>query len=186
MRTEMDLLHMDERQRSHWLRSNRATLMVVGVVWLLIIAFELTEGRTPVYMIAMVPVFGGLRFGFYCYYARDLDVKWVDRALFVGLVALGHWLATVFAWMQEFSTGTFLPWFQAADPSHRYWAGFARVLEFPILTFIPEDTEGPEFLGFLLTALNSLVWAGAAYFLVRVARRRTRGAGDERGAPVAP
>jgi len=173
MRTEMDLLHMDERQRSHWLRANRATLMVVGVVWLLMVAFELSEGRTPVFLIAMVPVFAGLRFGFYCYYARDLDVKWVDRALFVGLVALGHWIATVFAWMQEFSTGS-LFWFVPPEPSHRYWAGFARVLEFPILTFIPEDAEGPEFVGVFLTILNSLVWAGAAYLLVRVARRGSR------------
>ena len=47
MRTEMDLLNMDERQRLHWLKANRATLMTVGVVWLLAIGWEFLEGRTP-------------------------------------------------------------------------------------------------------------------------------------------
>jgi len=105
MRTEMDVLGMDERQRLHWLEANRSTLMLVGVVWLLMIAFELTEGRRPGFLIAMVPIFAGLRFGFYYYYARDRDVRWVQPALFVALFALGHWVATAAAWVGEFSTG---------------------------------------------------------------------------------
>ncbi len=60
MKSEMDLMRMDERQRFHWLRANRATLMVVGVVWLLMIAFELSEGRTPGFLLVMVPIFAGI------------------------------------------------------------------------------------------------------------------------------
>lgn len=178
MISEMDIMGLDERQRGHWLLANRATLMFVGLVWLLMIAFELTEGRTPVFLLAMVPVFAGTRFGFYFFYARDREVRWVERALFVGLVALGHWLATVVAWLREFSTGSFF-WFQPAEPSHAFWSGAVRVLGFPILTSIPEDQGGSDWLGVALTILNSLVWAGAVYLVVWAARRRKRGA--ERG-----
>jgi hypothetical protein len=166
----MDLLRMDERQRWHWLAANRATLMVVGVVWLLMIAFELSEGRTPIFLIAMVPVFAGLRFGFYWYYARDRDVKWIDIALFLGLFALGHWIATVFAWVQEFATSGFL-WFVPAEPSHGFWRVAARVLEFPLGTLLPNGSSLPDWLEIVLVTLNSLLWAGAAYLIVRAARR---------------
>lgn len=70
MITEMDALGMDERQRSSWLRANRATLMVVGVVWLGMIGWELSQQRTPLFLIAMVPLFALARLGFYAYYSR--------------------------------------------------------------------------------------------------------------------
>jgi len=175
MISEMDIMRLDERQRGHWLLANRATLMVVGVVWLLMIAFELTEGRTPVFLLAMVPVFAGIRFGFYFFYTRDRDVRWVERALFVGLVALGHWIATFVAWLRELSTDSFL-WFQPVEPSHAFWSGAVRVLGFPILTSIPEDQGGSDWLGVALTILNSFIWAGAIYLIVWAARRRRRAA----------
>ena len=70
MFTEMDVLHMDERQRNSWLRANRATLMVVGVVWLGMIGWELLQQRTPLFLIAMVPLVALVRVGFYTYYSR--------------------------------------------------------------------------------------------------------------------
>ncbi|MFH1864721.1 MAG: hypothetical protein ABIK85_02435 [Candidatus Eisenbacteria bacterium] len=173
MKSEMDIMRMDERQRTHWLRANRATLMFVGVVWLLMIAFELSEGRTPGFLLVMVPVIAGIRLGFYYYYARDRDLKWIDRVLFVGLVALGHWLATMVAWVREFSTSGFL-WFVPAEPSHGFWSGAARVLEFPIGTLVSDGSVLPDWLEVALIVLNSLFWAGAIYALVWAVRRRTR------------
>ena len=70
MKTEMDVTGMDERQRLHWLQANRATLLSVGVIWVAMIAWEFLHQRTPLFLIAMVPVFAGLRLGFYLYYAR--------------------------------------------------------------------------------------------------------------------
>jgi hypothetical protein len=75
MKSEMDLMRMDERQQFHWLRANRATLMVVGVVWFLMIAFEISEDRTPGFLLVMVPIFAGIRFGFFYYYARNREVR---------------------------------------------------------------------------------------------------------------
>jgi hypothetical protein len=70
MKTEMDALNLDERQRFYWLKANRVTLMLVGLVWLGMIAWELAHGQTPWFLIIMVPVFGLLRFGLYQLYAR--------------------------------------------------------------------------------------------------------------------
>ena len=69
MKTEMEVMDMDERQRLCWFRANRATLMVVGVCWLGMIAWELAHQRTPLFLIAMVPLFAIVRFGFYRFYA---------------------------------------------------------------------------------------------------------------------
>ena len=68
MKSEMDVLSMDERQRLSWLRANRVTLMFVGLVWLGLIAWELSSGKTPWFLIAMVPVFGLFRFATYKYF----------------------------------------------------------------------------------------------------------------------
>jgi carbon starvation protein CstA len=171
MRTEMDVMRMDERQRMHWLLANRATLMFVGVVWLLMILFELLEGRTAEFLIVMVPVFAAVRFGFYFYFARDRDIKWIDRALFLALVGLGHWLATMTAWVGEFSTSGLL-WFVPDHPTHGFWSATARILEFPLGTFMSDASGIPDWLGYLLMALNSLLWACGAYLLVWAARRR--------------
>jgi hypothetical protein len=177
MRTEMDIMHMDERQRLHWLEANRATLIVVGVVWLLIIAFELSEGRDAGFFIAMVPVFAALRLGFSYYYARDRDIRWVQPVLFVALFALGHWMATVAAWVGEFTSEGWL-WFVPPDPSHGIWTGAARVLEFPLITVIGRDAHLPDWLAGFVTALNSLIWAGAALLVLRAARAGRSSAAD--------
>jgi hypothetical protein len=70
MKTEMDAMAMDERQRNAWLKANRLTLMLVGVTWLGMIAWELFHQRMPLFLIAMVPVFAVVRFGLYLLYAR--------------------------------------------------------------------------------------------------------------------
>ncbi len=173
MNGEMDLMRMDERQRFHWLRANRATLMFVGVVWLLMIAFELSEGRTPGFLIVMVPVIAGIRLGFYCYYARDRELRWVDRVLFVGLFGFGHWAATAAAWVGEFSTSGLFGLFPE-EPAHTIWMAAIRVLEFPLLTVARlGDHDGRSNWMVWIMVLNSALWATAAYLAVQAARRRT-------------
>jgi hypothetical protein len=66
----MDAMGMDERQREGWLRANRATLMIVGLIWLGMIARDLSRGEAPIFLIAMVPVIAGLRLALYRYYMR--------------------------------------------------------------------------------------------------------------------
>jgi hypothetical protein len=70
MKDEMDALGMDERQRQCWLRANRVTLILVGLVWLGMIGYSLGEGETPWFLIVMVPVFGLIRFGAYRFYMK--------------------------------------------------------------------------------------------------------------------
>jgi hypothetical protein len=70
VKTEMDALAMDERRRLHWLRANRATLLAVGATWVAMIGWELLHNKLPIFLIAMVPVFAGLRLGFYLHYSR--------------------------------------------------------------------------------------------------------------------
>lgn len=70
MKNEMDVMKMDERMRLCWLLANRMTLMVVGLVWLGMIAWELFHNRVPYFLIAMVPAFALIRLGFYHLYAR--------------------------------------------------------------------------------------------------------------------
>ncbi len=180
MRSEMDLMRMDERQRFHWLRANRATLMVVGVVWLLMIAFELSEQRTPGFLLVMVPIFAGIRFGFFYYYARDREVRWVERVLFVVLFGFGHWAATATAWVGEFSTSGLFGLFPE-EPAHSLWVAAIRILEFPLLTLVRHsDLSEQSVWANMLMVLNSAVWAGGAYLLVWAARRR-KAAGPDRG-----
>jgi hypothetical protein len=70
MNSEMDVMNMDERQRRAWLLANRATLFVVGVVWICMIGWALLHGRTPYFLIVMVPLFALVRFFWYRYYLR--------------------------------------------------------------------------------------------------------------------
>ena len=70
MKNEMDALGMDERQRDAWLKANRGTVLAVGAVWIGMIGWELSQGRTPLFLITMVPVFALLRFGLYSFYSR--------------------------------------------------------------------------------------------------------------------
>lgn len=70
MKSEMDAMKMDERLEVAWLRANRATLMIVGLVWIGVIVWEFVQDRTPYFMIVMVPVFAFIRFAFYRVYRR--------------------------------------------------------------------------------------------------------------------
>ena len=171
MKSEMDLMRMDERQRLHWFRANRATLMVVGVVWLLMIAFELSEGRTPGFLLVMVPIFAGIRFGFFYYFARDRDVRWVEPVLFVALLGFGHWAATAAAWVGKFSTSGLLGFFPE-EPAHSAWVTAIHVLEFPLVTFVRHSGIDQSGWANVLMVMNSALWAGAAYLVVWAARRR--------------
>ena len=172
MKNEMDIMRMDERQRLYWLMANRATLTAVGVVWLLMIAFELSEGRSAGFLIVMVPVFAGLRFGFYYLYARDRDVRWVEPVLFIVLFGLGHWAATAAAWVGEFSTSGFLGLFPE-EPAHSVWLGAVRVLEFPLVTLLRLNASWDRAgWAWVVMMLNSALWAWAAFLLLRTFRGR--------------
>ena len=70
MKNEMDAMGFDERQRLAWLLANRATLIVVGLVWLGLIAWELSQSRQPWFLMAMVPGFALVRLGFYRWFMR--------------------------------------------------------------------------------------------------------------------
>ena len=70
MTTEMNIMGMDKRQRLAWLHSNRVTLILVGLTWLGMIAWEISHDRFPIFLIAMVPVFAIVRFLTYRYYQR--------------------------------------------------------------------------------------------------------------------
>ena len=70
MKTEMDAMGMDERQRQSWLLANRVTLMIVGLVWIYMIARELFYEEVPYFLIIMVPVFAIVRFIAYKFYNR--------------------------------------------------------------------------------------------------------------------
>ena len=74
MKNEMDVMRMDERMRLCWLLANRMTLVIVGLVWLGMIAWDLIHGRVSYFLIAMVPAFALVRLGFYLLYARRSPV----------------------------------------------------------------------------------------------------------------
>ena len=180
MKSEMDLMRMDERQRLHWFRANRATLMVVGVVWLLMIAFELYEGRTPGFLIVMVPIFASIRFGFYYYHARDRDVRWIERVLFLVLFGFGHWVATSVAWVGKLSTGGLLGCYRD-EPAYSAWVTAIHILEFPLVTFVRHSGIDQSGWANVLMVLNSALWAGTAYLVVWAARRRRIAASKRAG-----
>ncbi len=70
MKTEMDIMKMDERQKFGWLLANRATLMIAGIVWIASVAYEIIQNRMPYILIGLIPVFALARFLFYLYYTR--------------------------------------------------------------------------------------------------------------------
>jgi len=70
MKSEMDVLRMDERQRLCWLLANRVTLMIVGVVWIGMIVWEIANHNIPWFLIVMVPVFGLVRLVTYFMYFK--------------------------------------------------------------------------------------------------------------------
>ncbi len=71
MKTEMDLIGMDERQREGWLKANRGTLIAVGVLWIGMIVREFAAGNVPTFLIVMVPAIACLRLLLYRWYTRS-------------------------------------------------------------------------------------------------------------------
>ena len=65
MKSEMDAMGMDERQRLSWYKANRALIFFIFVVWVFMIASEFYNGRIPYFLLVMVPVFAIARFIFY-------------------------------------------------------------------------------------------------------------------------
>jgi hypothetical protein len=174
MKDEMDLMGMDERQRISWLRANRATLMLVGIVWLLLTVSEYAQGRTPAFLVVMVPVFAAARLALYWFYARDRDARWPYRLLFFATTAVGHLVATIAAGVGEFSTSGLFGLFP--EPGHAAWSTALRILEFPLLAVVRlRDPFRMSAYGWVMI-LNSLLWAGMIYLIVRfVGRRGIRG-----------
>jgi bacteriorhodopsin len=71
MKNEMDALRMDERQRLYWMMANRFTLIIVGLVWIGMVAYEAAYNhRVAYFLIAMIPIFALIRFAAYKIYAR--------------------------------------------------------------------------------------------------------------------
>lgn len=72
MKSEMDIFGMNEQARICWLKANRITLIVVGMVWIGMIVQQLFVGNRPWFLIVMVPVFALLRFAAYSYYKKTM------------------------------------------------------------------------------------------------------------------
>ena len=53
MKSEMDILKMDERQRQCWLLANRALIFIIGTLWLGMIGYELLQQNIPYFLIQM-------------------------------------------------------------------------------------------------------------------------------------
>lgn len=70
MKTEMDAMKMDERQRLCWYKANRALIFFIFIVWVFMIASEFNNGRIPYFLLIMIPVFALARFVFYKFYSR--------------------------------------------------------------------------------------------------------------------
>ena len=70
MKNEMDALRMDEFQRQCWLRANRSTLMLVGLIWLGMIAWEVAHGKMPWFLVMTVPTIAFVRSLFYFLYMK--------------------------------------------------------------------------------------------------------------------
>ncbi len=85
MKSEMVLMNMDERQRLAWFMANRGTLIGVGSIWISMIAWDLTHGRMPTFLMAMVPVFALFRLGLYFFYCSKPFVgataDWESRVI---------------------------------------------------------------------------------------------------------
>jgi hypothetical protein len=94
MKNEMDLMRMDERQRLAWFMANRGTVIAVGAVWIGMIAWELTHGRVPAFLLIMVPVFALLRAGLYFFYTSK-PMTGVESARDPGLVRYGKAVAAL-------------------------------------------------------------------------------------------
>jgi len=68
VKSEMDAMAMDERQRFAWYRANRAALMLAGLLWIGLIVRDLLAGGRPWFLIAMVPVVALVRLICYRWY----------------------------------------------------------------------------------------------------------------------
>lgn len=72
MKNEMDLLRMTEPEKLCWLRANRLTLIIVGMIWVSMILQQLVTGNQPWFLIAMIPVFALIRFAVYRFYKKEI------------------------------------------------------------------------------------------------------------------
>lgn len=68
MKNEMELLGMTGVERLCWLRANRTTLMLVGLVWIGMIVERLIAGTFPLFLIVALFVFAAIRFGLYRFF----------------------------------------------------------------------------------------------------------------------
>jgi hypothetical protein len=68
MKSEMEVMKLDERERLCWLYANRATLFFVGLVWIGLAVRQLLLDSTPYFLLVMIPVFALARFGFFRLY----------------------------------------------------------------------------------------------------------------------
>jgi hypothetical protein len=75
MKSEMDLLGMTGVERLCWLRANRITLVIVGLVWIGMIVERLVAGVFPLFLIFMVFVFATLRFGLYRFFRWGYGIR---------------------------------------------------------------------------------------------------------------
>ncbi len=71
----MDLLKMTEARRLAWLKANRITLIIVGVVWIGMIGWYWAKYGPPWFLIACVPVFALFRLCAYLLYKKRLPTE---------------------------------------------------------------------------------------------------------------
>ncbi len=95
MKSEMSLMHMDERQRLVWFMANRGTLIAVGAAWIGMIGWELTHERVPTFLLIMVPLFAILRAGLYAFYSTKPLVE-TDSSESKNYLLYGKIIATIF------------------------------------------------------------------------------------------
>jgi hypothetical protein len=139
MKSEMVLMNMDERQRLAWFMANRGTLIAVGAVWIGMIVWELTHGRMPGFLLAMVPVFALFRLGLYQFYSsQPFTGAGPDRES--RLVVVGKAAAAALLLLASFLPIYSVPGFQGQEARYEYvWkmaAGNAGALILVAMVFL--------------------------------------------------
>ena len=139
MKSEMVLMNMDERQRLAWFMANRGTLIAVGAVWISMIVWELTHGRMPTFLLAMVPVFAVFRLGLYQFYSsKPTTGDGSDRES--RLVIAGKAIATALLVVASLMPIYSVPGFQGQETRFEYvWklgAGHFGAMVFLAIIFL--------------------------------------------------
>lgn len=70
---EMDLMSFDERQKLNWLRANRFTLILTGILWCGYVLWQFLEGHKPYLLLAAIPVIAAIRFIVYKIYSSQSE-----------------------------------------------------------------------------------------------------------------